>query len=256
MSTDTEQSGGPTMTLGEHLDELRKRIIYAILGLVVATVIALLLGSHLVEFFRLPYVQAMEVVGKQPDLKVLHIADGLTTYLKMAFIAGMVFASPWVFYHVWQFVAAGLYDRERRAVMCAVPFSAGLFIAGSMFFMFVVAVPVFGFLIGINDWLGVETDLTFKHHVGFIARMVLVFGLAFQLPLVVLILGRIGIVSLRKLRHYRRHVIVGLLIASAVLTPPDPVSQLSLAVPLWLLYELGILLVVVFGQPKRRRAAQ
>ena len=255
MSDAPIEQDGPRMSLGEHLDELRRRIILSLLGLLVTTVAALALGSHLVEFFRLPYERAMEAVGHTPDLKVLGIADGFTTYLKMALIAAAVFASPWIFYQIWLFVAAGLHQKERRAVLCAVPFSAALFVAGTLFFMFVVAVPVMRFLIGINDWLGVETDLTFKSHVSFVARMVLVFGLAFQLPLVVLVLGMAGIVTGRALRRYRRHVIVGALIAAAILTPPDPVSQLCLALPLWLLYELGVVLVwLLVSKAKQRRA--
>ncbi len=247
------EQDGPRMSLGDHLDELRRRIVFSLLGLLVTTVVALALGSSLVEFFRLPYERAMEAADRAPDLKVLGISDGFTTYLKMALIAAMVFASPWIFYQLWVFVAAGLHRRERRAVLCAVPFSAGLFVAGALFFMFVVAVPVMGFLSGINDWLGVETDLTFKSHVSFVARMVLVFGLAFQLPLVVLVLGMVGIVTGRALRKYRRHVIVGVLIAAAVLTPPDPVSQLCLALPLWGLYEFGVVLVWLLVSKKKRR---
>lgn len=241
------------MALGDHLEELRRRLIYALIGLMLASAVTLAMGSHLVAFFRMPYVRAMEEVDQEPDLKVLGITDGLTTFLKMSLIAGVVIASPWIFYQFWKFISAGLYVKERRAALLAVPASAGLFIAGALFFMFVVAVPIITFLVRLNNWLDVETDLTFASHVGFMARMALIFGLAFQTPLVVLILGLVGVVTLGMLNHYRRHVVVALLVAAMLLTPPDPISQLCLAAPMWILYELGVLLVWVLVPKARAR---
>lgn len=244
------------MTLVEHLDELRRRIIYAMVGLAGGIAAALMLGRQIVDFLRYPYTRAMEAAGKQPDLSVLNHTAGFTIYLKTAMVTGLIIASPWVFYHLWMFVSAGLYPKERRGVVFVVPFSAALFITGAIFFVFVVAVPILSFLISVNNWLGLEMRITFDSHVTFMATMALVFGLAFQTPLAVLILGKLGIVSLKTLRHYRRHVIVAILVCAALLTPPDPVSQLCLALPLWLLYELGVLLVWLLAPRAKDRAAQ
>ncbi|KKN92764.1 hypothetical protein LCGC14_0205070 [marine sediment metagenome] len=241
------------MTLVGHLDELRRRIIYALVGLAAGIAAALMLGRQIVDFLRYPYTQAMEAANQQPDLSVLNHMAGLIIYLKTAMATGLIIASPWIFYHVWMFVSAGLYPKERRGVMFIVPFSAALFIVGALFFVFVVAVPVLSFLISVNNWLGLEMRITFDSHVTLMARMALVFGLAFQTPLAVLILGRVGLVSLKMLHQYRRHVVIGILISAALLTPPDPVSQLCLAVPLWLLYELGVLLVWLLAPRAKER---
>ena len=125
--------------------------------------------------------------------------------------------------------------------------------AGGAFFIFVVAVPVMRFLLLFNKWLGLEMVITFASYIRFVAAMSLVFGLAFQTPLVVLVLGRVGLVSLKTLRHYRRHIIVALLIAAMLLTPPDPISQLCLALPMWLLYELGVVLVWLLAPRARAK---
>ena len=242
------------MTLVEHLDELRRRIIYALLGLAVGIAAALMMGRRVVELLRHPYARAMNAAGLEPNLAVLNHTAGFTIYLKTALMTGLIISSPWVFYQLWMFVSAGLHPKERRGVVFAVPFSACLFLAGAVFFLFVVAVPILSFLISFNDWLGLEMVITFESHVTFMATMALVFGLAFQTPLAVLILGRLGIVPLKKLNYYRRHVIIAILICAALLTPPDPLSQICLAVPMWLLYELGVILVRILAPRARQRA--
>lgn len=242
------------MTLVEHLDELRRRIIYALLGLAVGVVVALTMGRTVVELLRHPYARAMTAAGLEPDLAVLNHTAGFTIYLKTALMTALIISSPWVFYQLWMFVSAGLRPKERRGVLFAVPFSAFLFLAGAAFFLFVVAVPILSFLISFNRWLGLEMVITFESHITFMASMSLVFALAFQTPLAVLILGRVGIVSLKKLNYYRRHVIIAILICAALMTPPDPLSQMCLALPMWLLYELGVLLVRLLAPRARERA--
>lgn len=241
------------MTLGDHLEELRTRLIRIILGTAAALVVALVFGRQLVNLLKSPYTKAMKAAGReaQAELAVLNISEGLATYLKVSLIAAIVMAAPWIFYQLWMFVSAGLHPRERRVVKFAVPMSAGLFISGVLFFMFVVATPVLSFFIRINDWLGLASVVTFVNHVDLMLTMALVFALAFQTPLVILLLGKMGVVTTKSLRRYRRHVIVVILILAAVFTPPDPLSQMLLAVPLWMLYEMGILMVWLFVNKRR-----
>jgi sec-independent protein translocase protein TatC len=119
-----------------------------------------------------------------------------------------------------------------------------LFIAGAAFYLFVMALPMLRFLIGFGNWLGVKPVVTLDEHIHLMTMMMLVCGLMFQTPLAVLILAKMGLVTLKTLNHYRRHVVVAILIIAAVATPsPSPVDQVVLAVPMWLLYELGVLLV-------------
>jgi len=173
-------------------------------------------------------------------------------------VAGLVLASPWVIYQLWMFVAAGLYLKERRLILYSVPFSALLFLGGAAFFLFVASVPLLTFMVRFNQWLGLRHVIMLNDYIGFIGWTMFVFGLAFQLPLVVLVLSWVGLISLGQLNHYRRHVIVGVLVFAAVVTSPSPVDQIVLAVPMWMLYELGVLLsyLLIFRPRRSVNAAQ
>ena len=249
-----EEEGGPTMSLGEHLEELRKRLIYALVGLVLAMVATMCFGKQILGILQEPYIQAMRNAGVAEALirlNVLRAQDGFLIYFRVSLISGLILSAPWTFYHLWKFVAAGLYKRERRYVMSAVPFSAILFICGSVFFLLVVSKTMLAFFIGFNQWLGVTPMVTLKDHIKFMTTLMLVFGLGFQTPLVVFVLGKVGIVSLKTLNKYRKHVIVLFLILAALVTSPSPVDQIALAIPMWLLYELGILLVYLSTRKKK-----
>jgi len=229
------------MALSEHLEELRGRLIRALVGLAVGWAIALMIGNRLMGWLEYSYVKVMREMGLGDQLAIQSISTGMTVYLEVSLVAGVVLASPWIFYQLWMFVAAGLYPNERRIVISAIPFSAGLFAAGTAFFLFVASVPLIRFFAAFNEWLGVRPVIMLKDHIGFMTRTMLMFGLAFQTPLVVLILSKAGIVSLSALNKYRRHVIVGVLIFAAVVTSsPSPLDQIMLAIPIWLLYELGV----------------
>jgi len=229
-----------TMSLGDHLEELRMRLLYAIAGLVVGAVIGFCLGPRIIAFIEKPYIGAM---GKEARLITLAPADGFVSYVKIALITGLIISSPWVFYHLWMFVAAGLYSHERRYVYLAAPFSAVLFIAGAPFFIIVVAPLTLGFLVKFNEkMLGVHSTFTFQRYISFVTHLMLVFGLAFQTPTAIFFLNRTGLVSLQALHRSRKFVLLGVFIIAAMVTPPDVVSQVTLAVPLYVLFELGILL--------------
>ena len=247
---DVDEHGMKKMTLVEHLEELRTRIIRAMLGLVVGVAVALIFGKQIFAVIEAPYVAIM---GNTAPLKAMSYTETVGMYLQIGFYCGLVIASPWVFYELWMFVAAGLYKHERRYVLTAVPFCTGLFVTGAAFYLFVVSRPTLRFLLGFNTWLGIEPLITFSNHVDFMTNMMLVFGLCFQLPVAMLVLAKMGVVTIKTLHHYRRHAIVVILIVAAVLTPsPSPVDQLALAIPMWLLYELGVVLVYFLVTRKQR----
>ncbi len=244
-----------TMSLGDHLEELRLRLILALLGLGAGLVIGLIFGAHIISFIEIPFVQAMTSQGYEARLQTLAPADGFISYVKIALIAGFIISSPWVFYQIWMFVAAGLYKHERRFVYLAAPFSAVLFITGALFFMFIVAPVTLTFLIQFNeDVLNVRSQFTFAYYISFITLLTLVFGIAFQTPIAIYFLHRTGIVSTRALKKSRRYVILTTVIVAAIATPsPDPISQITLAVPLYLLFELGLLLGTIADHRQKKR---
>lgn len=228
------------MGLGDHLEELRMRLALALAGLVAGMVICLLLGSKIIGFIEMPYIRVM---GPEARLQTLAPADGLISYIKISLVCGLVVASPWVFYHLWMFVAAGLYPSERRYVYLAAPFSAALFMAGACFFILVVAPLTLRFLVQFNErFLGVASRFTFQHYISFVVHLMIVFGIAFQTPTAIFFLNRTGLVSLQALRRSRKYVLLGVFVIAAMVTPPDVVSQITLGIPMYMLFELGILI--------------
>ena len=248
-----EVSSEPRMTLGEHLEELRKRIIRAVLGLLVTTVLGMCFARELLRMLERPYVLVMKGYGLQPLLQALDGWTGLGIWMKVAVYAGLVVASPWVFYQLWMFVSAGLRAREKRYVTQAVPWSAGLFITGAAFFLAVASRPLLYSLIGFNVWLGIETRITIENYVDFITNLMVIFGLAFQLPLVIYMLGLMGIVNSQRLRKYRRHVIVGIFVFAMMFTSPSGIDQVCLAIPMCLLYEAGLLMVYLRERKMKKK---
>lgn len=130
-ATNKRKKHSPAMSVGDHLEELRKRVIYALVGVAVCTVAGLIFGGQIINFIELPYTAVMD---EDSQLQTLAPAEGLTSYFKIALISGLILSSPWVFYHLWMFVAAGLYPHEKRYVNVAAPFTAVLFICGAVFF--------------------------------------------------------------------------------------------------------------------------
>jgi sec-independent protein translocase protein TatC len=228
------------MTLGEHLEELRARVILSLIGLAVAVTVCLYFGSWIIVFMEKPYIDAM---GMQARLQSLSPADGFTSYMKITAIAGVILSSPWIFYQLWMFVSAGLYPHEKRYVYIATPFSAGLFITGCLFFVFIIAPATLKFLVNFNkSFLGVDSNFTFQNYISFITLMMLTFGVAFQTPIAVFFLIRTGLVSTKMINQYRRIVIFGAVVISAFVTPGDLFSLFALAISLYLLFESGALL--------------
>lgn len=239
-----------SMSLGDHLEELRMRLVFALAGLLVGTVIAFFLTSPVIHFMERPYLNTMQYMTDDPNgvtaispvLQSLAPADGFISFIKIALVLGLLISSPWVFYHIWMFVAAGLYSNEKKYVYYAVPFSVILFIAGAMFFIFAVAPLTLKFLVVFNkNFLGIQSNFTFQQYMSFVTRLMLVFGIAFQTPTAIFFLNKTGLVSVRVLCKIRAYVILAIFTLSAMVTPPDIISQVTLALPLYILFELGIL---------------
>jgi len=208
-----------------------------------------------VQFFEAGVIQMVRTSTVQPDSSLVSLAplETITIYFMVCLVCGLVLASPWVFYQIWAFVAAGLYRHERGYVKRYLPFSLGLFLTGVFLCFFLVLPVTLKFLLQFNLWLGVPPMLRLSDWMGFATILPLIFGIAFQTPLVMVFLERIHIFTVDDFRAKRKIAILVISIAAAVLTPgQDPFSMLFLAVPMIVLYELGILLI---GRPKWLRVA-
>lgn len=171
----------------------------------------------------------------------LNVQEAFMIYIKVAFVSGLIFSFPWIFYQLWLFVSAGLYDHEKRYVYIFLPVSTVLFFGGAVFCYFGVFPFVLDFLLGFNDWLGVTPQIRLSEWISFALVLPLMFGLSFQLPLVMYFIERMGIVSIQGYRDKRRLAILIIATLSMFLTPADPMSMIMMMCPLILLYELGII---------------
>jgi sec-independent protein translocase protein TatC len=186
---------------------------------------------------------------RRPKPSTMHITEAFMVYFKVALMTGFVISSPWVFYHVWMFIAAGLYPQEKRLVNVYLPFSLFLFLTGVLICQFLVMPKAVEAMLWFNEWLGLSADLRLNEWLGFALMMPIVFGASFQTPLVMLFLHKVGILSIQVFRDYRKISWFVMAVFAAVITPSiDALSMLFLWVPMCGLYELGILLCAWQGE--------
>jgi sec-independent protein translocase protein TatC len=187
--------------------------------------------------------ESQRLMGKRPTLKTLSITEAMMVYFKVALACGLVLGSPWLFWQIWAFVASGLYPHEKRLVHFYLPFSLCLFLIGILVCQFLILPKVIEALLGFNEWLDLEPDLRLNEWLGFAVMMPLIFGIAFQTPLVMVFLNNLGLITTVTMRRKRRPAWLTIGVLVALVNPsPDLWSMIFLWIPLVLLYELGILL--------------
>lgn len=240
-------AAGEEMTFTGHLDELRKRLLRCVIASVIGFLGCYAFAERLFNLLMAPLIK---VLPPQSTLIFTSLPEAFFTYLKVAFVAGIFAVSPYIFYQIWKFVAPGLYDSERGYFVPMAFFSALFFVSGALFGYYVV------FPFGFQFFMGFATDLirpmpTLKEYLGFSLKLLIAFGVIFELPLFIFFLARLGIVTSAGLRKKRKYAVLGAFIVSAVLTPPDVVSQTLMAAPLVVLYEIGIWVAHFFGKKKK-----
>ncbi|MBS3935949.1 MAG: twin-arginine translocase subunit TatC [Sulfuritalea sp.] len=233
-----------------HLVELRDRLIRALLAV-------LLIFLALVNWARDIYtLLAAPMLAALPDgghMIATDVASAFFVPMKVTLMVAFLIALPYVLYQAWAFVAPGLYRHEKKLAMPLVLASVLLFFVGMSFAYFIVFPTVFAFINAFApEGVAVMTDI--DKYLSFVLTTFLAFGLTFEVPVVVIVLVRAGMVSVEKLREIRPYVIVGAFVVGAIFTPPDVLSQFMLAVPMWLLYELGIVLAQIIGKSARAEA--
>jgi len=240
--TEEQKTSGVEETFISHLVELRNRIMKASIAIIVVFLCLMPWAAHIYDLLAAPMIAALPAGSKM-------IATGVITPflipVKVTLLVAFVIALPWVLYQMWAFIAPGLYAHEKKLIAPLVISSSVLFITGVAFCYFLVFKVIFHF---INNFapksISVAPDI--DSYFDFVMTMFVAFGVTFEVPIVVVVLVRMGLVSLEKLKAIRPYVVVGAFVIAAIVTPPDIMSQMLLAVPLCLLYEVGLLVAPMF----------
>ncbi|HYE60783.1 MAG TPA: twin-arginine translocase subunit TatC [Phycisphaerales bacterium] len=309
------------MSLGEHLEELRRRVIIALLGLVPIIVLAFVFGKPLLDVITKPVTDALRAHGEAGQMILTGPAEGFAVYMKVAILAAVVVGAPWLIYQLWKFVSPGLYSHEKRFAYFLIPLSTILTASGVAFLYFYIMPLILTFFLDFNSALGASeiavaplppgttlanmpllaadppadalqpgsawintsqnllricvavkdsvptiasvslkasvgavSEFRYSEYFSLLLSLTIAFAVAFQAPVVVLLLGWAGLVDQKTLGKYRRHAILVCAIVAAAITPGDPASMIMLLVPLYLLYELGGILLRLF--PAKRVAGK
>lgn len=245
----------PEAPLTEHLAELRERLIKIIIALIIGTMLAFTKASMLFEILKYPLLKV------NPNLKLYFLSptEPFFTAFKISFLAGFIIMSPFIFYQVWKFIEPALYEHEKKLALPFVLFTTVFFAIGVLFCFFAVLPVAIGFFINFgNIQLGAEAIFSVKEYISFVLRMLFAFGVTFELPVVLSLLARLGLVTPQFLLKARPYFIVIAFVLAAIITPtPDVFSQLMLAVPMVGFYEISILMAkLLYPKSTRYRETQ
>ena len=238
-----------------HLSELRSRLIKSFLFLLITFIICYIFSADLYSFLVKPYSDA--VIESNLDRRLIFTAlhEAFLTYLKVAFFASFFITSPIFLLQIWKFIAPGLYKNEKKALLPYLVLTPLLFILGGMLVYYLIMPLAIKFFLsfessGDTSNIAIQLEAKVNEYLSLIMRLIFAFGISFQLPVVLSLLARIGVIDSTYLKKRRKYVVVIIFAFAAVLTPPDPITQIGLALPLLFLYELSILAVKIIEKKK------
>jgi sec-independent protein translocase protein TatC len=229
-----------------HLEELRKRLIVCFIAVGIGFVLSYGFKEKLFQILTRPLISVMQTGDK---LIFTGLPEAFFTYLKVALFSGLILSTPVIFYQFWMFVAPGLYEKEKQHMIPIVFLSTFFFVGGSFFGYFIVFPYGFKFFLGFASEI-IRPLPSMREYLSFATKLLLAFGLVFELPLVITFLAKLGMVSVSFLKKNRKYALLLFFVGAAILTPPDVVTQVMMALPLIVLYEISIIGARIFGRKK------
>ena len=241
-----------------HFVELRKRLINSFIFLSVFFVICYFFSEYIYGFLVEPYAQAVKDDGSQRRLIFTALQETFLTYLKVSFFASFFVTSPFILIQIWKFIAPGLYKHEKIAIMPYLIATPILFFLGGVLVYYLIMPLAIKFFLsfesaGLTTNLPIQLEAKVNEYLSLVMKLIFAFGLSFQLPVVLSLLARVGVIDSKFLRERRKYVVVIIFAAAAILTPPDPITQIGLAIPLLILYELSIISVNIIQEKSLKR---
>jgi sec-independent protein translocase protein TatC len=240
-----ENPDSHTMPLLDHLMELRRRLLWSVIGFLAAFFFCFYFAQPIYDFLVTPLAKIMREVGGTNRMIYTALTEAFFTQIKIGFFAAACISFPIVASQLWLFIAPGLYKHEKSALAPFLVASPILFMAGAAFVYYFIMPMAWRFLLQFQTGadesiLPIELEARVGEYLDLVMKLILAFGISFQLPVLLVLLARVGIVSADGLAERRKYAIVGMFVFAAIVTPPDVISQIGLAFPLWLLYELSI----------------
>ena len=239
----------------EHLTELRSRLVKSIVYLFIFFIVCYFFAENIYSFLVAPYAEAVkdDEVNRRMIFTALH--ETFITYLKVAFFAAMFITSPIILTQIWKFVAPGLYKNEKRALLPYLIATPTLFLLGGMLVYYLIMPLAIKFFLSFETTtqftnLPIQLEAKVNEYLSLIMRLIFAFGISFQLPVLLSLLARVGFIDSQYLKKRRKYVIIIIFSVAAILTPPDPITQIGLGIPLLILYELSILSVRLIEKKK------
>ena len=242
-----------------HLTELRKRLINSFIFLFIFFVACYFFAEHLYGFLVEPFAKAVKDDGSERRLIFTALQETFLTYLKVSFFAAFFVTCPFILMQIWKFIAPGLYKHEKIAIMPYLILTPILFLLGGMLVYYLIMPLAIKFFLsfestGINTNLPIQLEAKVNEYLSLVMKLIFAFGISFQLPVVLSLLARVGVVDSEFLKKRRKYVVVIIFAAAAILTPPDPITQIGLAIPLLILYELSIFSVSIIEKKSKKNA--
>jgi len=242
-----------------HLSELRKRLIYSFIFIFIFFIFCYFFAEYIYGFLVEPYAKAVKNDGTERRLIFTALQETFLTYLKVSFFAAFFITCPYILMQIWKFIAPGLYKHEKIAILPYLILTPILFFLGGMLVYYLIMPLAIKFFLsfessGLKTNLPIQLEAKVNEYLSLVMKLIFAFGLSFQLPVVLSLLARVGIVDSQFLKERRKYVVVIIFAAAAILTPPDPVTQIGLAIPLLILYELSILSVNIIEKKIKQNA--